>query len=61
MASEDDRIARVAEARGMEDARVARAEEEVHAEQKAAIAGAKPPRLVASLGEVAAKSRAVEE
>eukprot|EP00974_Lingulodinium_polyedra_P124844 11192205-Lingulodinium_polyedra.AAC.1 len=45
----------------MEEARVARAEEEVHAEQKAAIADAKRLRLVVSRGEVAAKRSAVEE
>eukprot|EP00974_Lingulodinium_polyedra_P126877 11199946-Lingulodinium_polyedra.AAC.1 len=37
VAPEEDHIARVAEARGMEEARITRAAEEVHAAQKAAI------------------------
>eukprot|EP00974_Lingulodinium_polyedra_P005219 491550-Lingulodinium_polyedra.AAC.1 len=45
----------------MEEARVARAEEAVHAEQKAAIADAERQRLVVLRGEVPAKRRAVEE
>eukprot|EP00974_Lingulodinium_polyedra_P114966 11133687-Lingulodinium_polyedra.AAC.1 len=56
MASEEDHIARIAAARGMEGARVARAEEEAHAGQKAAIAGAKRQRVVVLRGEVAASA-----
>eukprot|EP00974_Lingulodinium_polyedra_P052905 5085538-Lingulodinium_polyedra.AAC.1 len=45
----------------MEEARAIRAEEEGHAEQKAAIADAKRQQLVVLRGEVAAQRSAVEE